>query len=226
MIDLSAIAARAAPTAVLRGGDSSPRDRSVPAAASAPASERPPVRGARPLDGANVVQAQEASAEAGKPGPGDLTDDEQRIVRELRRRDAEVRRHEQAHRMAGGPYAGAPTYQYTRGPDGHFYAVSGEVKIDISSEGSPEATIRKMEVVIRAALAPADPSGQDRAVANKAKQIKAAAAAEARAARLEEQTAQAEEQPPRAAAQAYSDAASMLPQHRQGEPASALAIQA
>jgi len=225
MIDLSTIAARAAPSLATRGGGSSPRDIPAPATASAPASGLSPVRGSRPTAGANLVQAQELPTEAGELVPGDLSDEEQRIVRELRRRDAEVRRHEQAHRMAGGPYAGAPTYQYTRGPDGHFYAVSGEVKIDISSEGSPEATIRKMEVVIRAALAPADPSGQDRAVANQAKQIKAAAVAEARAARLEEQSTQAGQQP-RTAAQAYNDAASMVSRNAQGESASGLVTRA
>jgi hypothetical protein len=47
-----------------------------------------------------------------------------------------------------------------------LYAVSGEVSIDSSPvKGDPKATVRKMEQVVRAALAPAQPSGQDRAVA-------------------------------------------------------------
>jgi hypothetical protein len=47
-----------------------------------------------------------------------------------------------------------------------MYAVSGEVSIDVSPvNGNPQATIAKMATVRSAALAPADPSGQDRAVA-------------------------------------------------------------
>jgi hypothetical protein len=87
-------------------------------------------------------------------------------IRKLKARDAEVRAHEQAHATTGGAYAGAPSFEYQRGPDGRNYAVGGEVSIDVSAvPGDPEATIRKMEQVQRAALAPAEPSGADRAVA-------------------------------------------------------------
>ncbi|MEJ2153906.1 MAG: putative metalloprotease CJM1_0395 family protein [Desulfobacteraceae bacterium] len=41
--------------------------------------------------------------------------------------------------------------------------------------GSPDATIRKMQQIRRAALAPAQPSGTDRAVAAQAAQIEAQA---------------------------------------------------
>jgi hypothetical protein len=48
-------------------------------------------------------------------------------------------------------------------PDGCDYALGGEVAIDTSAiAGDPEATLRKMEQIRRAALAPANPSGQDR----------------------------------------------------------------
>ena len=100
----------------------------------------------------------------------ELTPEEQEQVRELQQRDQEVRAHEQAHATVGGPYAGAPRYETVRGPDGRAYAVSGEVQIDASPENDPEDTIRKMEVVIRAALAPAQPSPQDRQVAQQARQ--------------------------------------------------------
>ena len=56
-----------------------------------------------------------------------------------------------------------------------MYAVSGEVKTDTSKERDPEATIRKMQKVRRAALAPAQPSAQDRSVAAQASQIEAEA---------------------------------------------------
>ena len=69
----------------------------------------------------------------------------------------------------GGIYAGAPSYSFVRGPDGKDYAVSGEVSIDVSPiAGNPQATIDKAQIVRRAALAPAQPSLQDRAVASAA----------------------------------------------------------
>jgi hypothetical protein len=111
----------------------------------------------------------------------ELSDREKQIVEELRRRDEAVRRHEQAHIAAGGSLVrGAANYSYQIGPDGKQYAVGGEVQIDISPEDTPEATIRKMQQVQRAALAPSDPSPQDRAVAAMASRIEMQAAMEAR----------------------------------------------
>lgn len=108
-------------------------------------------------------------AAASQAGPETLTSEERAEVEGLKRRDQEVRTHEQAHSAAGGPYTGQPSFQFERGPDGRFYAVSGEVKIDTSEiPGNPAATIRKMEAVKRAALAPAQPSAQDRQVAAEA----------------------------------------------------------
>ena len=93
------------------------------------------------------------------PGPksaSDLTTEEQQIVNELRTRDQEVRAHEQAHQAAaGGLASGPPSFTYEIGPDGKRYAVGGEVQIDTSEEKSPEATIRKAQVIKRAASAPA-----------------------------------------------------------------------
>ncbi|MEM1386082.1 MAG: putative metalloprotease CJM1_0395 family protein [Pseudomonadota bacterium] len=95
-----------------------------------------------------------------------LTPDEQRVIDELKARDREVRDHEQAHARVGGPYAGEPSYSYQIGPDGKRYAVGGEVSIDVTPvPDDPEATIAKMDVVKAAALAPAEPSSQDRRVA-------------------------------------------------------------
>ncbi len=106
-----------------------------------------------------------------------LSDQEEKEVEDLQVRDREVRAHELAHVMAGGSLVrrGA-TYQYTTGPDGKRYAVGGEVSIDISPvEDDPSATITKMEQVKRAALAPAEPSSQDRSVAATAAQNEAEA---------------------------------------------------
>ncbi len=121
------------------------------------------------------------SAESGlSAGAGqELTDEERAEVDELKSRDREVRQHEQAHMAAAGPYAnGGPSFEYTRGPDGKRYAVGGEVQIDTSRESEPEATIRKAQQIYRAALAPADPSSQDRSVASQAKKMEMEARSE------------------------------------------------
>lgn len=113
-------------------------------------------------------QAQQQLAKVEK----ELQRQDQQAVRQLQSRDTEVRAHEQAHAAVGGRYAGSPTYDFKRGPDGRNYAVGGEVQIDSSPvAGDPKATIDKMQQVRAAALAPAEPSGQDRKVAAQANQI-------------------------------------------------------
>lgn len=88
---------------------------------------------------------------------------------ELKQRDREVRQHEQTHAAMGGSYASAPSYEFQRGPDGQQYAVGGQVNIDITPiPGDPQATLQKMQVVRRAAMAPAQPSAADRQVAQEA----------------------------------------------------------
>lgn len=93
---------------------------------------------------------------------------ENKQVQELKQRDSEVRAHEQSHAAIGGQYASSPKYEYERGPDGRQYAVDGEVSINISAGSTPEETIRKMQQVKAAALAPAEPSPQDLRVAAEA----------------------------------------------------------
>ena len=89
------------------------------------------------------------------------------VVSQLAQRDQQVRTHEAAHVAAGGMYVrGGARFSYTTGPDGRAYATGGEVSIDRSAvPGDPAATIQKLRQVQRAALAPADPSPQDRSVA-------------------------------------------------------------
>ncbi|KAA0678062.1 putative metalloprotease CJM1_0395 family protein [Roseomonas genomospecies 6] len=109
-----------------------------------------------------------------------LTEDQQRQVQELKRIDASVRQHEAAHQAAGGPHAGGASFTFTRGPDGKNYATAGEVQVDVSAERDPESTIRKMETVKAAALAPSDPSSQDLRVAQQADAAKMQAQQESR----------------------------------------------
>ena len=97
----------------------------------------------------------------------------ERQLQQLQSRDREVRAHEAAHVAAGGQHvAGGPSFTYQRGPNGRFYAIGGEVQIDTSPvAGNPQATLDKAEVIQRAALAPAQPSAQDRQVASNAARL-------------------------------------------------------
>lgn len=106
----------------------------------------------------------------------DISPEEKQVVNNLKKRDAEVKSHEAAHMAAGsGIVRGGASYEYQSGPDGKMYAVGGEVQIDVSPASTPEATIQKMQQVRAAALAPAQPSGTDRAVAAQASQMEAQA---------------------------------------------------
>ena len=114
-------------------------------------------------------------------------------VQDLAARDREVRNHERAHAAVGGLYAGSPTYTFERGPDGINYAVGGEVSISLGAiSGDPEATIQKAQVVRRAALAPTEPSAQDRSVAARAVQIESQARVELRNSEAQERIVERE----------------------------------
>ena len=177
MIGLTTIAAApaigpATPTAPHRAGnDQSSRPRPSESAPRAPAGVEPRPSGtglsrSGLIDGAAAVAAQESTTAQDEERPATLTDEERREAAKMRARDGEVRAHEQAHKAAGGAYAGAVSLTYARGPDGKRYAVAGEVTIDTAPiDGDPRATIAKLTQVKRAALAPASPSGPDRAIA-------------------------------------------------------------
>lgn len=137
--------------------------------------------------GSEKKASSSSESEEGKAADGsDLSEEEQQQVQELKARDQEVRTHEQAHQAAGAGYAGGASYSYQRGPDGNNYAIGGEVSIDTSSTGDPERDITKMRIVRAAALAPAEPSGQDLSVAAAASQREAEASRQASEQRLEE----------------------------------------
>ncbi len=118
------------------------------------------------------VSAQ-TSKEQPQQSPQQLTPEKEKQIEQLKKRDAEVRRHEHAHKAAAGQYAsGGPSYDYQTGPDGKQYAVGGEVQIDTSEvPNDPQATIKKAQQIKRAALAPKDPSSQDRKVAAEASKM-------------------------------------------------------
>ncbi|QLG89799.1 hypothetical protein HQ393_02710 [Chitinibacter bivalviorum] len=123
---------------------------------------------------AACLQANQANASAAQKAPNGqpLTSEQVAQLSELKKTDAEVRRHEQAHLAASGGLAkGGPSYSLKTGPDGQQYAVGGEVQIDTSPGKTPEETLRKARIIRAAALAPAEPSGPDQAVAAKAQSM-------------------------------------------------------
>ena len=123
------------------------------------------------------MKEKSTSQQTGPKSDLELSDEERQLVKELRARDAEVKAQEQAHLAAAGPYVnGAPNFEFQTGPDGQQYAVGGEVSIDSSPvPGDTEATVRKAQTIKRSALAPNDPSAQDRQVAAQAEQLEAQA---------------------------------------------------
>jgi hypothetical protein len=133
----------------------SPQSASGSGAASRPSSPTPPAtRNTSQLSQSQIAQIQKLAAT-----------------------DRSVRSHEQAHLAAAGPYSkGGAEYSFATGPDGHLYAVAGEVALDTSADPSdPRKTIEKARVIQAAANAPADPSAQDRAVAAMAVEMEASA---------------------------------------------------
>lgn len=162
-----------APTDGRSGQTASTGNRSSVAPSDAPSSDRvelsPESRQAgRAADSGSDKHQGSAAASATSP-MGELSLEDYLKLTNLKTRDREVRTHEQAHLAAAGQYAaGGASFTFQVGPDGNRYAVSGEVPVDISSGSSPEETIRKMERIRAAALAPAQPSAADRQIAAQA----------------------------------------------------------
>ncbi|MDR2166143.1 MAG: hypothetical protein LBO79_11140 [Zoogloeaceae bacterium] len=123
-------------------------------------------------------------------GKAALSGEEQREVEELKETDRTVRQHEQMHMAVGGNLVtSGPSFEYETGPDGKRYAVSGEVGIDTSKASTPEETVQKARKIRAAALAPAEPSAQDRRVAAMATQMEMTALRELARQRQEESKA-------------------------------------
>ena len=150
------------------GANSSPQLSDVP-------------RGAAEWDGGYGQSLGKSPFPSASPGASvaSLTPEQQRQLEKLKETDRKVRAHEQAHVAAGGNLVqGGASFSYEKGPDGQRYAVAGEVSIDTSPGRTPAETLAKAAQVRAAAMAPADPSPQDRRVALGAAQLEAAARAE------------------------------------------------
>ena len=145
----------------------------------------------KPLDAEKASTSHPAHEET-QTRKNEPNHEHQSKINELKNRDREVRAHEAAHKAAAGSLAkGGASFSYTRGPDGKLYAVGGEVSIDTSRvAGDPQATLQKANLIRAAALAPAQPSAQDRAVAAQAGIMAAEARAELAEQRIEDATQQ------------------------------------
>lgn len=136
---------------------------------------------ASPLGTTSVIRVSSTASNTSNTSESiEISEQERQQIQKLKSRDRVVRAHEAAHLAAGaGIVRGGANFSFQRGPDGVQYAVGGEVKIDASKVfGDPQATLEKAQKVRAAALAPAQPSTQDRTIAAKAAQMSIEARAE------------------------------------------------
>jgi hypothetical protein len=135
----------------------------------------------------NTKQPEQTNQTDGSQQDDELSDEDLRRLDRMKADDRAVRAHEAAHMAAGGSLiTSGASFKYETGPDGQRYAVAGDVGIDTSKGRTPEDTLARAQQVRAAALAPADPSGQDRAVAAAAGQMATEARAEIAQAAIEE----------------------------------------
>ena len=88
----------------------------------------------------------------------------------IRKNYSEIYTHELAHKNAAGSLAGGIVIE----KNSQGIPVGGHIsiKMPILDKQNPQKTIQHADVVIKSALAPANPSEQDYKVANQAKLIK------------------------------------------------------
>ena len=91
----------------------------------------------------------------------------------VKQRYNDIYAHELAHKNAAGSLGGSIVIE----KDGKGIPIGGHVNIKMPSLNpqNPDATIKHADTVIKAAMAPGDPSGQDYKVAAEAQSIKAQA---------------------------------------------------
>ena len=122
--------------------------------------------------GTNTTQTNDEQTGREQTGAGtnqELTPQEQQQLAELKQTDAQVKAHEHAHKStAAGLTTSGPNYEYETGPDGKKYAVAGDVNVSYQKSSDPEVNLKNAQQLKAAALAPADPSSQDRKVAMQA----------------------------------------------------------
>lgn len=82
----------------------------------------------------------------------------------------EIYAHEKAHKNAAGSLGGSIVIE----KNGQGIPTGGhvDIKMPVLDKEDPDKTIKQADTVIKAAMAPNDPSGQDYKVASEAKTIK------------------------------------------------------
>ena len=85
-------------------------------------------------------------------------------------RYSEIYNHEKAHKNAAGSLGGSIVIE----KNGQGIPIGGhvDIKMPVLDKENPDKTIKQADTVIKAAMAPNDPSGQDYKVATEAKAIK------------------------------------------------------
>lgn len=146
-------------------------------------------RASKPSEGGERSTTSERLSAAASEKANQLTPEQLREIERLKQTDRSVRQHEQAHLAVGRDLViSGPSFGYQTGPDNRRYAVSGEVSIDTSPGRTPEETVPKARHIRATALAPAEPSPQDRSVAAKASRMENQAEIELAALRRDEQS--------------------------------------
>jgi len=104
----------------------------------------------------------DASAENAQKGSARMSDEELRVLEELKLRDSAVREEEEKHARMLGRHAGAIRYEYQIGPDGRPYVINGSVEVDPKFNSSDSEDIRKiLQQIRRAAVSVSNPSQAD-----------------------------------------------------------------
>ncbi len=115
------------------------------------------------LKSQNILQSQNAQNNARQEAKQEL----------INKNYNEIYTHEMAHKLAGGHLAGGIVIE--RNQDGIPIAGHVPIKMPALNPDNPKKTAQDADTVIRAAMAPSDPSSQDYKVAAQARDIKSQA---------------------------------------------------
>lgn len=95
-----------------------------------------------------------------------MSEEELRVLQELKLRDSAVREEEESHARMLGRHAGAIRYEYQIGPDGRAYVINGAVEVAPKFNSTNPEEIRKvLQTIQRAAVTVSNPSQADLNVA-------------------------------------------------------------
>ena len=131
-------------------------------------------------------QREQAAVDGSLPGQDELSADELQTLRELERRDLQVRTQDMAFIAAAGGAAGSYSLQYETGPDGRRYATGADIKLDTSEGATPEQTLAKARALRSAAMGGRSSSSTHATAAAKAVRMETEARAEIERARAAE----------------------------------------